>query len=91
MYLRLDKALKYLSNDNSLCNNCNREINTKHIILYCTKYEKFRKELYEKLKTTYPIFEHMSPDEKFKLIMNLNIESKQTINIICTFIKQNIM
>ncbi len=48
MFLRLDKALKYLANDNSIFNNCNREINTKHIILHCMKYEKVRKELNEK-------------------------------------------
>ncbi len=48
MFLRLDKTLKYLANNNSICYNCNRKIITKHIILYCTKYEKAGKELNEK-------------------------------------------
>ena len=90
MYLRLDKAIKYSTNVINVCNLCNRENSTKHIILYCNKYEQARKDLIEKLSNLHvcPTFENMSPNNKFKLIMNLQIKSQHGISIICTFIKQ---
>ena len=88
IHLRLDKALNYSMNTHNLCNECNIQKSTKHIILYCKKYEKARKELTAKLINIYPFFENMSPDNKFKLIMNLQIKSKHAISIICLFIKQ---
>ncbi len=85
--LRLDKASTYSTLPINVCETCNKEMNTKHIIMECSKLENIRRKAFHEITRSDRNFKNMNKYDQLKYILNLPREDEAIIGIICSFVK----
>ena len=84
--LRLDKACSY-SIQPILCDTCNKEINTKYIIMECDKTKNDRKKTFDEITKLQRNFGMLSSNEQLKYLLNITTDKNEVISKICSYIK----
>lgn len=88
-YLRFDKAVYYDEyNEHNMCDSCNVNKTTHHVLMECKKTDVERKVFLENMNVKCPSFKYLTSSKKIISILNLQFNNLDVINVICSFVKQ---